>query len=325
MVESSVERISLHVFGSGISSHGVKLICLSAATGLGLSLMFVALWSEGEPGASNVYAVLQFGVLGAAAGLAVGGLTLWRRLPAARLGARVLATDMSSAMLDRLKIKSEFVEGLRVTDAATVEIVEMVLAGSVNKQIVTAIQAAGGRAVGLSGQDAALIEATKLTRSRRDPESHIEQVLDLGFVGQPTRIHKQVLEVFAGTEMVPVIAPIGLGTDGQTYNVNADNAAGAVAAALGADKLIMLTDVEGVLDSERRLISALSAGAARALLRDGTVSGGMIPKLETCVDAVEGGVEAAVILDGRVPHGLLLEIFTRHGVGTLVSQSGVED
>ncbi len=223
------------------------------------------------------------------------------------------------SMLDRLKIKSEFVEGLRVTDAATVEIVEMVLAGSINKQIVTAIQAAGGRAVGLSGKDAALIEASKLTRTRRDPESHIEQVLDLGFVGQPTRIHKQVLEVFAGTEMVPVIAPIGLGTDGQTYNINADTAAGAVAAALAADKLIMLTDVEGVLDREGRLISELSAGAARALLQDGTVSGGMIPKLETCLAALEAGVRAAHILDGRLPHVLLLETFTAAGVGTKIT------
>ncbi len=223
------------------------------------------------------------------------------------------------AMLDRLKIKSEFVEGLRITDAATVEIVEMVLAGSINKQIVTAIQAAGGRAVGLSGKDARLIEAAKLTRTRKDPESHIEQVLDLGFVGQPTRIHKQVLEVFAGTEMVPVIAPIGIGTDGQTYNVNADTAAGAVAEALGADKLIMLTDVEGVLDRERRLVSELSAGAARALLKDGTVGGGMIPKLETCLAALESGVRAAHILDGRLPHVLLLETFTEAGVGTKIT------
>ena len=220
------------------------------------------------------------------------------------------------AMLDRLKIKSQFVEGLRVTDAATVEIVEMVLAGSINKQIVSAIQAAGGQAVGLSGKDGNLIEASKLTRTRRDPESHIEQVLDLGFVGEPTRIHTRVLKAFEGTEIVPVIAPIGVGTDGQTYNINADTAAGAVAAAFGARKLIMLTDVEGVLDRAGRLISELSASKARALIADGTVSGGMIPKLETCLAAVGAGVEAAHVLDGRLPHVLLLEVFTEAGVGT---------
>jgi acetylglutamate kinase len=223
------------------------------------------------------------------------------------------------AMLDRLRIKSEFVEGLRVTDAATVEIVEMVLAGSINKQIVTAIQGAGGRAVGLSGKDAGLIEATKLTRRRRDPESRIEQVLDLGFVGQPAKVNRRVLEVFAGTEIVPVIAPIGLGPDGETYNINADTAAGAIAAALGADKLLMLTDVEGVLDRDRRLISELSAVQARALIEDGTVTGGMIPKLETCLAALGEGVRAAHILDGRLPHVLLLETFTEAGVGTKIN------
>ena len=199
------------------------------------------------------------------------------------------------AMLDRLKIKSQFVEGLRVTDAATVEIVEMVLAGSINKQIVTAIQAAGGQAVGLSGKDGNLIEASKLTRTRRDPESRIEQVLDLGFVGQPTRIHTRVLKPFEATDLVPVIAPIGVGSDGQTYNINADTAAGAIAAALGARKLIMLTDVEGVQDRDGRLISELSAAQARALMADGTVSGGMIPKLETCLQALDrrrGGARA---------------------------------
>jgi acetylglutamate kinase len=219
-------------------------------------------------------------------------------------------------MLDRLKIKSQFVEGLRVTDAATVEIVEMVLAGSINKQIVSAIQAAGGQAIGLSGKDGNLIEATKLTRTRRDPESHIEQVLDLGFVGQPTRVHTRVLKPFEGTDLVPVIAPIGVGADGQTYNINADTAAGAVAAALNARKLIMLTDVEGVLDRDGRLISELSASEARALIADGTVSGGMIPKLETCLQALDDGVAAAHVLDGRLPHVLLLETFTEAGVGT---------
>jgi acetylglutamate kinase len=220
------------------------------------------------------------------------------------------------AMLDRLKIKSEFVEGLRVTDAATVEIVEMVLAGSINKQIVTAIQAAGGQAVGLSGKDGNLIEASKLTRTRRDPGSHIEQVLDLGFVGQPTRIHTKVLEAFEGTDIVPVIAPIGVGTDGHTYNINADTVAGAIAAAFTARKLLMLTDVEGVLGPDGRLISELTASAARALIADGTVSGGMIPKLETCLQALDHGVGAAHVLDGRLPHVILLETFTEAGVGT---------
>jgi acetylglutamate kinase len=220
------------------------------------------------------------------------------------------------AMLDRLKIKSEFVEGLRVTDAATVEIVEMVLAGSINKQIVTAIQGAGGQAIGLSGKDGNLIEASKLTRRRRDPESNIEQVLDLGFVGQPTRVHTKILKALEGSDIVPVIAPIGVGEDAQTYNINADTVAGAVAAALGARKLIVLTDVEGVLGRDGRLISELPSSAARALIADGTVSGGMIPKLETCLRALDEGVGAAHVLDGRLPHVLLLETFTEAGVGT---------
>ena len=225
------------------------------------------------------------------------------------------------AMLDRLKIKSEFVEGLRVTDAATVEIVEMVLAVSINKQIVTAIQAAGGQAVGLSGKDGNLIEAAKLTRSRRDPESHIEQVLDLGFVGQPTRIQTRILKALEGTDIVPVIAPIGVGPDGQTYNINADTAAGAIAVAFGARKLIMLTDVAGVLDRDGRLISELPAREARALIADCTASGGMIPKLETCLKALDDGVGAAHVLDGRLPHVLLLETFTEAGVGTKLTPS----
>jgi acetylglutamate kinase len=220
------------------------------------------------------------------------------------------------AMLDRLKIKSEFVEGLRVTDAATVEIVEMVLAGSINKQIVTAIQGAGGQAIGLSGKDGNLIEASKLTRRRRDPESNIEQVLDLGFVGQPTRVHTKILQALEGSDIVPVIAPIGIGEDGQTYNINADTVAGAVATALRARKLIVLTDIEGVMGRDGRLISELPASAARALIADGTVSGGMIPKLETCLQALDEGVGAAHVLDGRLPHVLLLETFTEAGVGT---------
>jgi acetylglutamate kinase len=222
------------------------------------------------------------------------------------------------AMLDRLKIQSSFVDGLRVTDAATVEVVEMVLAGKINKEIVTAIQAAGGKAVGISGKDARLIEARRLTRTRRDPSSNLEQVVDLGFVGEPVRVDRTVLDVLAGSEIIPVIAPVGGGEDGQTYNINADTAAGAVAGAIGAKRLLMLTDVRGVLDRERNLLATLTLAAARALIRDGTIAGGMIPKVETCMAAVEAGVEAATIIDGRVPHAILLEVFTEHGIGTLI-------
>ena len=224
-----------------------------------------------------------------------------------------------SAMLERLKIKSSFVEGLRVSDGETVEIVEMVLSGSINKRIVTAINRAGGSAVGLSGKDGNLITARKLRRRRRDPHSHIERVLDLGFVGEPAAINRQLLETLAGSDVIPVIAPIGCGPKGETYNINADTAAGALAAALGASKLVMLTDVPGVLDARQNLIPSLTPARARKLLRSKGVSGGMIPKLETCLDALKGGTMAAHILDGRVPHVLLLEIFTEHGIGTMIT------
>jgi acetylglutamate kinase len=222
------------------------------------------------------------------------------------------------AMLERLKIKSDFVDGLRVTDAATVEVVEMVLAGSINKQIVTAINAAGGTAVGLCGKDGRLIEAEKLHRTVRDPDSNIEKVLDLGFVGEPVRINTGVLDSFANSATIPVIAPVAIGTDGHTYNVNADTAAGAIAGALKARRLLMLTDIAGVLDKDGGLIRDMTAQKARGLIADGTVHGGMIPKIETCLAAVDGGVDAAVILDGRVRHALLLEIFTARGAGTLI-------
>ena len=221
-------------------------------------------------------------------------------------------------MLDRLKIQSEFVQGLRVTDAATVEIVEMVLAGNINKQIVTAVQEAGGRAVGLSGKDGRLIEAKKLTRTIKDADSHIEEVLDLGFVGEPISINTAVLDVLRESEIIPVIAPIGIGEDGQTYNINADTAAGALASALNAQKLIMLTDVEGVLDGDGQLLPRFSSDEARGLMTSGIITGGMIPKLETCLSALESGVDAAHILDGRLPHVILLEIFTEAGVGTKI-------
>jgi acetylglutamate kinase len=219
-------------------------------------------------------------------------------------------------MLDRLKIKSSFIDGLRVTDRETVEIVEMVLSGSINKQIVSSINAVGGLAIGLSGKDAGLIKAVKLER-RHESDSNIEKVLDLGFVGEPRRINAKVLETFERSDIIPVIAPIGVGDDGATYNINADTVAGAVAAAVKAARLLLLTDVTGVLDKGKKLITELSSEEALGLIADGTIQGGMIPKIETCLDAVEGGVEAAVIIDGRVPHAILLELFAE-GAGTLI-------
>ena len=222
-------------------------------------------------------------------------------------------------MLDRLKVKSEFIDGLRVTDAETVEVVEMVLSGSINKQIVTAITSAGAAAIGLSGKDGNLIRARKLRRTRRDEDSNIEKILDLGFVGEPTRINPQILHQLTDSGMIPVIAPIGIGASGETYNINADMVAGAVAAAMKATRLLMMTDVAGVLDSEGNLIAELAVEEVQSLRDKGTISGGMIPKLETCTSAVSGGVGAAVILDGREPHSMLLEIFTDRGTGTLIT------
>ncbi len=222
------------------------------------------------------------------------------------------------AMLQRLKIKSEFIDGLRVTDAATVEIVEMVLSGQINKQIVSSISAAGGRAVGLSGKDGGLIKARRLTRTTRDPDSNIEKVVDLGFVGEPEHIDPHILNTLRSTDIIPVIAPVGMDAAGQTFNINADTVAGAVAGALSATRMLLLTDVEGVLDKQRRLIPEMTITQARGYRADGTITGGMIPKVETCIEAVEAGAEGAVIIDGRVPHGILLEIFTEHGSGTII-------
>ena len=221
-------------------------------------------------------------------------------------------------MLARLGIESDFVDGLRVTDEKTIEVVEMVLAGTINKQIVTTINAVGGTAVGLSGKDGRLIEAVALARRVRDAETGAEHVADLGFVGEPRRINAALLDHLGDSDIVPVIAPIGMGAGGETYNINADTAAGAIASALSAAKLIMLTDVPGVLDGDGALISRMSASEARRLLAGGTVSGGMIPKLETCLAAIEGSTGAAHILDGRVPHVILLELFTEHGTGTMI-------
>jgi acetylglutamate kinase len=221
-------------------------------------------------------------------------------------------------MLERLKVKSEFIDGLRVTDSATVEIVEMVLSGTINKQIVNAISGAGGTAIGLSGKDGGLIRASKLRRTKRDENSNIEKILDLGFVGEPRQVNPQILAALQQAGMIPVIAPIGVGPNGETYNINADTVAGAVAGAVGAARLLLLTDVAGVLDRSGELLTDLKIEDVRRLMSDGTITGGMIPKLETCVTAVQSGVEAAVILDGRVPHAMLLEIFTDRGIGTLI-------
>ena len=222
------------------------------------------------------------------------------------------------AMLDRLKIKSSFIDGLRVTDSETVDIVEMVLSGSINKAVVTAINSAGGTAVGISGKDGRLIEAAKLQRTTRDPDSNVEKVLDLGFVGEPVNINPKLLETFVRSDLIPVIAPIGVGEGGETYNINADTAAGKIAATLQAAKLVMLTDIAGVLDENGELISRMTPERADELRRDGIIKDGMIPKLETCLNAVANGVGAAHILDGRLPHVLLLEAFTAAGVGTMI-------
>ncbi|HUC70554.1 MAG TPA: acetylglutamate kinase [Stellaceae bacterium] len=220
-------------------------------------------------------------------------------------------------MLKRLGIESRFVDGLRVTDAETMEIVEMVLAGTINKQLVAAINAEGGCAVGLTGKDGGLIEAKKVVRSKVEGDVRIE--IDLGFVGEPHRVAAGVLDTFRQSDIIPVIAPIGVGASGETYNINADTVAGAVAAAVKATRLLLLTDVAGVLDADKRLLSEITAGAARRMIAAGVIYGGMIPKVETCLEAVDGGVEAAVILDGRVPHAILLELFTdTSGAGTLI-------
>lgn len=221
-------------------------------------------------------------------------------------------------MLSRLGIKSDFVDGLRVTDAATVEVVEMVLAGSINKQIVDLINEAGGSAIGISGKDGKLMTARKLTRTQRDPDSNIERVLDLGFVGEPSHVNPGVVEEFLESHYIPVIAPTGVGEDGATYNINADTAAGAIAAAMNACKLMMLTDVPGILNKEGELISELTCAEAQKLMKDGTITGGMIPKVETCMDAIRGNTQSAHILDGRLAHVLLIETFTAHGAGTMV-------
>jgi acetylglutamate kinase len=222
------------------------------------------------------------------------------------------------SMLERLGIKSEFAAGLRITDAASVEVVEMVLAGSINKQIVGYINEAGGKALGLSGKDANLVIARKVRRKVVDPNSHIEKLVDLGLVGEPETVNASVLEQLIGRELILVLAPVATSAHGGTLNVNADTFAGAIAGALKAKRLLLLTDVPGVLDGSKNLVKELSVDAARRLIADGTISGGMIPKVETAIEALEQGVEGVVILDGKVPHAVLLELLTDHGAGTLI-------
>jgi acetylglutamate kinase len=219
-----------------------------------------------------------------------------------------------AAMLKKLGIKSEFIDGLRITDAKTVEIVEMVLAGSINKQIVGYINAAGGKAIGLCGKDGNMVQARKVTRTVVDPDSNIEKVVDLGFVGEPEKVDTTILEQVIGRELIPVLAPVATSANGGTFNVNA----GAIAGALKAKRLLLLTDVPGVLDKSKTLIEDLSVADARKLIADGTISGGMIPKVETCIYALDQGVEGVVIMDGKIPHAVLLELLTDHGVGTLM-------
>jgi acetylglutamate kinase len=221
-------------------------------------------------------------------------------------------------MLKRMGIKSEFKAGLRVTDKATVEIVEMVLAGSINKEIVALINAEGEWAIGLCGKDGNMVFAEKAKPRMIDPDSNIEQLIDLGFVGDPVEVDRTLLDLLARSEMIPVIAPVAPGRDGETYNINADTFAGAIAGALSATRLLFLTDVPGVLDRSGRLIDELTLAQARQLIVDGTISGGMIPKVQTCIDALERGVAGVVILNGKTPHAVLLELFTEHGAGTLI-------
>jgi acetylglutamate kinase len=222
------------------------------------------------------------------------------------------------AMLKKVGVQSQYAAGLRITDAKTLEIVEMVLAGSINKQMVGYINEAGGKAIGLCGKDGNMVVARKLTRTVVDPDSAIEQVIDLGYVGEPEKVDTTVLTQILGRELIPVLAPVAAAANGGTFNVNADTFAGAIAGALGAKRLLLLTDVPGVLDKSKNLIKDLSVDDARRLIADGTISGGMIPKVETCIDALDHGVEAVVILDGKVRHAVLLELFTELGAGTLI-------
>jgi acetylglutamate kinase len=221
-------------------------------------------------------------------------------------------------MLDKLNIKSHFVDGLRVTDADTVEVVEMVLAGSINKMIVKEINRAGGKAIGLCGKDADMIRARKVSKTQKDPDSNIEKILNLGFVGEPYHIDPEILAMFEDSDIIPVIAPIGIGDNGETYNINADTVAGAIASAINASKLIILSDIDGVMLPNGELVSHLNVATAKQMINDGVITGGMIPKIETCISAIEAGVGHAHILNGGVDNILLMEIFTESGAGTMI-------
>jgi acetylglutamate kinase len=229
------------------------------------------------------------------------------------------------SLLERLNIRSEFKGGLRVTDRETVDVVEMVLAGSVNKEIVTAINAQGGKAVGISGKDANLMRARKIERLWKDPDSNIEEILDLGFVGEPIAVDPHIIDVIVQSDLIPVVAPIGLSPNGETLNINADTFAAALATAMKAKRLLLLTDVEGVLDKNGQLLKSLTTAEAQSLIEDGTITGGMIPKIEGCLDVIAEGVEAVVIINGKVPHAVLLELFTEHGAGTLIERRRPRD
>jgi len=224
-------------------------------------------------------------------------------------------------MLSKLEIKTEFINGLRVTDSATIDVVEMVLSGVANKSIVTAISNEGAKSVGISGKDGNLITAKRLMKLDENSDSNVEKAIDLGYVGEPEKIDPQVINALINEKMIPVIAPVGMGSDGLTYNINADTAAGAISASMKASRMIMLTDVPGVLDENGNLISELTINQASELIKNKVVSGGMIPKIQTCINAVLGGAEASVIMDGRMPHSLLLELFTEHGVGTIIRKN----
>ena len=225
------------------------------------------------------------------------------------------------SMLDKLKIESSFVDGLRITNEETVKIVEMVLSGSINKDIVNKIHTAGGLAIGLSGKDAKIILADKLSDKFKDPTSNIEKFLDIGFVGKPIKIDPSIINLVSNNLMIPIIAPVGFGINGETYNINADTAAGAIASSLKAERILLLTDVEGVLDHEKKLISNISVLTAESMINEKIITGGMIPKIKTCLETVESGVKAAVIIDGRSPHAILREIFTKSGSGTMIENN----
>ncbi|MBS40009.1 MAG: acetylglutamate kinase [Rhodobiaceae bacterium] len=220
-------------------------------------------------------------------------------------------------MLEKLGIETKFESGMRITDDKTLEIVEMVLCGGINKEIASNINNCGCKAVGLSGKDASMIIAKKHDGKIKD-ESNIEKIVDLGFVGIPEKINTDIIEILTSNDFIPVIAPLGISEDGKTFNINADTVAGAIAHSLNAKRLLVLTDVEGVKDNQNNVIEELTKDEALKLIADETIAGGMIPKINTCIDAVEKGVSAAVIVDGRVKHAVLLELFTEHGAGTLI-------